>query len=57
MDILAAVVVYLLSMIIQNWPTTWQTKVLLLVILLVLVICGFFGMSMYGHPITPLKSR
>lgn len=44
MDILMLVVVYLLTQIILIWPMpNWQTKVLLLVILLILVLFGFFG--------------
>jgi hypothetical protein len=43
MDLLMLLVVYLLSRIIENWPAPWQTRVLLLVLLLILVILGFFG--------------
>jgi predicted PurR-regulated permease PerM len=43
MSLLLAVVVYLLSRMIENYPTTWQVKILLLLLLLVLLLLGFFG--------------
>lgn len=48
MDLLMVVVVYLLSRIIENWPSVWQTRVLLLVLLLVLAVFGFFGAPYLG---------
>jgi hypothetical protein len=55
-DLLAAMMVYLLSRIIENWPTTWQTRVLLLGLLILLVLLGFFGLG-YWTPAGPARVR
>lgn len=35
--------------ILSQWPTNWQTKVLLFVVLLVLALFGFFGTGYWPH--------
>ena len=51
MDLVMVLAVYLLSRIIENWSiAAWQTRVLLLALLLVLVILGYFGAPVLWTP-------